>query len=518
MRHRLAGAILLLYPRRVREGHGPEILSLLDDLIAHEGRSRAGLFMRLALDGMVQRIASTATAWTVVAVLVTTSFGGLAVSNFAAANAFHVAPRTGHAVAPASAASWTIQPTAGADGRADSSLTAVSCTSASFCMTVGSADDGAGDEGSLTGVESLAESWDGMAWTVTAGPGPAGPSPGLYAISCTSPTFCVAVGSTVAGLVGGFRGGGWGSSNPGHALVEAWNGTTWTVQATPAGAVAHTELSGVSCVSSTSCVVVGARGVGRYRQYALVETWNGRSWNERALASTGKYGTWLTSISCVAADWCTAVGGVANAYYDGPPGSGIPAEQPIADRWNGHRWITSTLQGVGPIEIEVGRRIERVSQGDVTGVSCPSRSFCLASGSFQLSQSDQSPEAFARRWNGHGWTKAVTGLSRFAQLDGVSCQSSSECFTAGTAYGAPEAPTGWSTPLVAGWNGRRWSRVSLPLTPAASGGRSRGGLAGVSCVPSAECTAVGEQPSGAYDATLVQGDGDESSGSLRSEG
>jgi hypothetical protein len=42
----------------------------------------------------------------------------------------------------------------------------------------------------------------------------------------------------------------------------------------------------------------------------------------------GKYGTWLTAISCVAADWCTAVGGVANAYYDGPPGSGIPAVQP----------------------------------------------------------------------------------------------------------------------------------------------------------------------------------------------
>jgi hypothetical protein len=100
MRRRLTGAILLLYPRQVREGHGPEIVALIDDLIAHEGRSRAPLFIRLAVDGLVQRIASAAAAWTVVAVLVATSFGGLAVSDFAAANAFHVVPPAVHTVAP----------------------------------------------------------------------------------------------------------------------------------------------------------------------------------------------------------------------------------------------------------------------------------------------------------------------------------------------------------------------------------------------------------------------------------
>jgi hypothetical protein len=100
MRHRLTGAILLLYPRRVREGHGGEIVALIDDLIAHEGRSRTGLFIRLAADGLVQRIASTATAWTVVAVLAATSFGGLAVSEFASAK-LQVVSRTVHRVAPA---------------------------------------------------------------------------------------------------------------------------------------------------------------------------------------------------------------------------------------------------------------------------------------------------------------------------------------------------------------------------------------------------------------------------------
>ena len=91
MRHRLAGAILLLYPRRVRDGHGAEIVALIDDLIAHERRSRTRLFIRLAVDGLVQRIASTATVWAAVAVLATTSFGGLAVSEFAGATALRPA-------------------------------------------------------------------------------------------------------------------------------------------------------------------------------------------------------------------------------------------------------------------------------------------------------------------------------------------------------------------------------------------------------------------------------------------
>ncbi len=94
MKRRLTRAILLLYPRRVREGHGPEITALIDDLITHEARSRTRLLIRLTVDGLVQRTASTATIWTVTAVLTATGLGGLAVSDFAAANALPRARRT----------------------------------------------------------------------------------------------------------------------------------------------------------------------------------------------------------------------------------------------------------------------------------------------------------------------------------------------------------------------------------------------------------------------------------------
>ncbi len=110
MKHRLAAAILLLYPRRVRERHGPELIAVIDDLIAHDRRSRTKLLTGLAVDGLVQRIASTTTVWTMAAVLAATSFAGLVVSDLSAAHALQRVPRAVHTVAPAPHAAPTPHP------------------------------------------------------------------------------------------------------------------------------------------------------------------------------------------------------------------------------------------------------------------------------------------------------------------------------------------------------------------------------------------------------------------------
>lgn len=101
MRPRLTRVILVLYPRRVRKRHGPEIVALIDELIAHDGRSRARLFTRLALDGLVQRTATIITAWTVAGALAITGVAGLAVSDFATASAHQRALRTTPTISPA---------------------------------------------------------------------------------------------------------------------------------------------------------------------------------------------------------------------------------------------------------------------------------------------------------------------------------------------------------------------------------------------------------------------------------
>lgn len=85
-------------------------------------------------------------------------------------------------------------------------------------------------------------------------------------VSCTSPTACVAVG---------FYTNATSSTVP---LVEAWNGTTWAIQAADTSFSAPgNALCGVSCRSAMACIAVGTSyDAGAYAP--LVERWNGTSW------------------------------------------------------------------------------------------------------------------------------------------------------------------------------------------------------------------------------------------------
>src|SRR5690242_18204475 len=84
-------------------------------------------------------------------------------------------------------------------------------------------------------------------WSIVASPNPTGSSGSyLNGVSCKSGAGCFAVGySTTA-------------SNPGTTLIERWNGTSWSILASPnpAGATGS-YLNGVSCTSATSCLAVG---------------------------------------------------------------------------------------------------------------------------------------------------------------------------------------------------------------------------------------------------------------------
>ena len=67
------------------------------------------------------------------------------------------------------------------------------------------------------------------------------------------------------------------SSDLRRTLVESWNGTAWSVVASPSPSVAF--LYGVSCPSARSCKAVGeyANNSGAVR--TLVESWNGTAWS-----------------------------------------------------------------------------------------------------------------------------------------------------------------------------------------------------------------------------------------------
>ncbi len=90
-------------------------------------------------------------------------------------------------------------------------------------------------------------------------------------------------------------------TNPNQmALAEHWNGSGWSVQATPHVASATYGLAAVSCVASDDCIALGGGGLG--------EHWNGSVWQLQAAADG------VNAVSCASAGECTAVGADVHGY------------------------------------------------------------------------------------------------------------------------------------------------------------------------------------------------------------
>jgi hypothetical protein len=163
---------------------------------------------------------------------------------------------------------------------------AVSCVSATFCMTVAPSYS--------TTPGATAALWDGTSWTTQTVPGPPGSTKlSLRTISCVSATFC-----ELAGLSGD------------TAFTDTWNGTAWTEQATlpaPSGSDEAVPWS-LTCLSATNCTLAGSSFTSAGTQYALIEGWDGTSWTVET--SSTQPGSWLSGVSCVAAGSCVAVGSV----------------------------------------------------------------------------------------------------------------------------------------------------------------------------------------------------------------
>jgi hypothetical protein len=195
---------------------------------------------------------------------------------------------------------WAIQPVPAPAGASQSFLSAVSCSAADNCLATGTILTASSTLG-----PPLAESWNGSSWTMLSIPNPpnsAGTE--LTGLSCASATSCVAVGEEfpVLGPVT-------------QAMAESWDGSTWTVQPVPVsgGGSVNSALSGVSCVSATSCTAVG-----RYTIGALAEYWNGSGWRQQQTTHPAAHNQ-LAGVSCLFARSCTAVGLIRRPGVDQGP-------------------------------------------------------------------------------------------------------------------------------------------------------------------------------------------------------
>jgi hypothetical protein len=343
---------------------------------------------------------------------------------------------------------WSISPSPSpyANGQI---LSGVSCTSVTFCVAVGNYSNG-------SILQTLVESWNGSAWSVVSSPDLGTKGDDLNGVSCTSASSCTAVGYYVD------------ASNAEQTLVESWNGATWSTVSSPDDGSALNQLAGVSCTSATACTAVGDSTAGG----TLVETWNGASWSIVSSPDPGVAANTLNGVSCTSATACTAVGSDSN-------GSKLLT---LIETWNGASWSTVSSPSPGS------------SQNQLYGVSCTSSTACLAVG--ESENVSAVGLTLVESWNGASWSTVSSpdNGSDANDLYGVSCTSSTSC----VAVGVYMVGTDYQT-LIEAWNGTSWALVSSP-----DEGVSDNYLYGVSCTSSTSCVAAGYDLSASVGQTLIE--------------
>jgi hypothetical protein len=363
---------------------------------------------------------------------------------------------------------WVTRTSPNRSGAKNSELNGVSCPSASACTAVGSS-------GLPGGYVTLAERWNGTAWSVQPTPNPSGATTSvLQGVSCSSASACTAVGSYYA-------------DDRYVTLAERWNGTAWSVQATPnPSSATDSYLEGVSCSSASACTAVGSYYADG-EDAPLAERWNGTAWSVQATPSpSGATDSYLEGVSCSSASACTAVG------YDTTSTTGTGGDVTLAERWNGTAWSVQTTPSPSA---DPGSYL--------SAVSCPSASSCTAVG-HTSNYATETWVTLAERWNGTAWSVQATpnpssADGNYSTLAGVSCTSAGSC----TAVGSYNAiATGVTVALAERWNGTAWS---IQPTPNASGAVTSY-LYGVSCTSASACMAAGryETQDGLADVTLAE--------------
>lgn len=373
--------------------------------------------------------------WVVVAVLGT---GAVAIGTTTAA--LVVAGGPGHTKGYGSLRSTfsTAPPPATGIERKPGTLDAISCPTATTCLTAGSGADG--DALVATSTDA------GLTWSAAATPKTAPP---LSGVACATLTTCTAVGGRVA-------------------LYSADGGATWTAKTI--GPV-DASLTAVACASSSTCVatamanrpgVGGSAGLvfltsdaGQSWQQANVPSWApglfsvacvsqttcvavggtilvtkdaGRSWQNRTVAG-GMNG--LSSIACPSADLCLAVG---------PNAAGISDPQAPGDYVVSHDGGNTWAQATFP-----------EASASVWEIACGSPTSCLASG--DAPRAGTGPPLLTSSDGGATWAQGVPpGITDVA---GIACPGS-------TCIGVGHLASGSASITITQDGGRTWTSGALP--------------------------------------------------------
>ena len=207
-------------------------------------------------------------------------------------------------------------------------LTGVDAASSNDAWAVGYYNNG-------TKYQTLILHWDGTTWLQFTSPNPGAFSNYLYDV-----TVVPGSGGNDVWAVGYYL-----STAGGHfsSLLERWNGSAWSVVASPNVPGVDTEPLSIFALSANDVWVVGYTVSSTPPTQNLAMHWNGTSWSIVSAAQQGPYDNQLSDVTGTASNDVYAIGAYTNASTQ---------DHGLIEHWNGSAWsVVSSVQvpGIGSL-------------------------------------------------------------------------------------------------------------------------------------------------------------------------
>jgi hypothetical protein len=259
--------------------------------------------------------------WRIVATPGLASPAGLnGVASIATDDAWAVGDESGATLAEHwDGSAWSVVPTPNPGGVGGDGLVAVAAATATDVWAVGSQTIGGG-------AQPLAERWDGSAWSVVPTPDPFPGGAGFSGVAAVDASLAWAVGA-------GTRSDG--SIAP---FIERWDGTGWTVESIPPVRASTAELLGVSASAADDVWAAGFLVTRHGRHRALLEHFDGTTWSVIPGAAIQVVLAAVTSRS------------PTDAWAVGSKG----ARAVVAEHWDGTAWSLVQTKSPGAVDYALG--------------------------------------------------------------------------------------------------------------------------------------------------------------------
>ncbi len=269
-------------------------------------------------------------------------------------------------------------------------------------------------------------------------------------------------------------------------------GAGWTAAKAPlpadAGMNPYPFLTSVKCVSASSCVAVGGYDDFSTNGQGLLETLSGTTWtptraplpaNAAANPQAG-----FQSVACTSMSSCLAVG----TYQDSSGNY-----QGLLETFSGTTWTATEA----PLPANAASACSQGCRTQLTSVTCTSATSCVAVGSYEVpGQSSGGLALFdglVETLSGTTWTATEAPLPAGAAsnqtafvLWSVACVSASSCL----AVGQYQDSSGNQQGLVETLSGTTWTATEAAL-PAGAAASQTADLVSVVCPSTSSCVAVG---------------------------